>query len=54
MIHSKNQLEPPIVPPITMDQMTMSHTTTSLLSREIQTIVDFIKTASPVDGEVSE
>lgn len=53
MIHSKNQLEPPVEPPI-MDQITMSHTTTSLLSQEIQTIVDFIKTASPVDREVSK
>lgn len=53
MIHSKNQLEPPVEPPI-MDQITMSHTTTSLLSQEIQTIVDFIKTTSLVDEEVSK
>lgn len=51
MIHSTNQLEPPIEPPITTDQMTMSPTATSLLSREIQTIVDFTKNASPVDED---
>ncbi|KAK9178535.1 hypothetical protein WN943_027726 [Citrus x changshan-huyou] len=51
MIHSTNQLEPLIEPPITTDQMIMSPTTTSLLSQEIQTIVDFTKNASPVDED---
>ncbi|GAY69203.1 hypothetical protein CUMW_270130 [Citrus unshiu] len=51
MIHSTHQLEPPIEPPITTDQMTMSPTATSLLSREIQTIVDFTKNASLVDED---
>lgn len=51
MIHSTNKLEPPIEPPITTYQMIMSPTTTSLLSQEIQTIVDFTKNASPVDKD---
>lgn len=51
MIHFTNQLGPFIEQFITIDQMTMSFTVTSLLSREIQIIVNFTKNASPIDED---
>lgn len=51
MIHSTYQLGPRVDQPITTDQMTMSPTAKSLLSREIQTIVDFTQNASPVEDD---